>query len=59
MKILFYGDSITDMGRNRDEVAHPAFGYGVGYPNFVVGELAYNQPNVHQFINRGTEGNKR
>lgn len=58
MKILFYGDSITDMGRNRDNPDHAAFGYGVGYPNFVVGELAYSQPNTYTFVNRGISGNR-
>ncbi len=58
MKILFYGDSITDMGRNREIPDHAAFGYGVGYPNFIVGELAYNEPNKYQFVNRGISGNR-
>ena len=58
MKILFYGDSITDMGRSKEDPNHPAFGYGVGYPNFVVGELAYSEPNKYQFVNRGISGNR-
>ena len=58
MKILFYGDSITDMGRSRENPDHAAFGYGVGYPNFIIGELAYNQPNTYQFVNRGISGNR-
>ena len=58
MKILFYGDSITDMGRHRDWQDHPAFGYGVGYPNFVIGELSYSQPKEYEFVNRGISGNR-
>ncbi len=58
MKILFYGDSITDMGRNRENPGHPAFGYGMGYPNHIIGELAYNEPNKYQFVNRGIGGNR-
>ena len=58
MKILFYGDSITDMGRHRDAQDHPAFGYGVGYPNFIIGELAYSQPKEYEFVNRGISGNR-
>ena len=52
MKILFYGDSITDMGRHR-EVEHPAFKMGVGYPNFVAGELSFRCPNEYESVNRG------
>lgn len=58
MKILFYGDSITDMGRHRDVQDHPAFAYGVGYPNLIIGELAYNYPNQYEFVNRGISGNR-
>ena len=57
MKILFYGDSITDMGRHREE-EHPAFKMGVGYPNFIAGELHYNTPNKYEIINRGISGNR-
>ncbi len=58
MKILFYGDSITDMCRSRDNPDHAALGYGVGYPNFIVGELSYREPNKYQFVNRGISGNR-
>ncbi len=30
-KLLFFGDSITDMGRSRDPDGHSAFDYGIGY----------------------------
>ena len=43
MKILFYGDSITDMGRSR-EMDGNAFGYGVGYVNSVASTLKYENP---------------
>lgn len=58
MKILFYGDSITDMGRNREDQSHPAYQYGVGYPNFVAGELRCENPEKYQIINRGISGNR-
>lgn len=58
MKILFYGDSITDMGRDRESPDHKAFGYGVGYPNFIAGELLYKDPEKYFIINRGISGNK-
>lgn len=57
MKILFYGDSITDMGRQREE-EHPAFKMGVGYPNFVAGELLYGEPEKYEIVNRGISGNR-
>ena len=43
MKIIFFGDSITDMGRNRD-VDYQAFGYGVGYVNYAVSTLMGENP---------------
>ena len=57
MKILMYGDSITDMGRNRDLIAN-SFGYGMGYPQFVAGELIYKNPEKYVVINRGISGNR-
>ena len=57
MKILFYGDSITDMGRDR-ESEHPAFKMGIGYPNFIAGELHFNEPNRYEIVNRGISGNR-
>jgi lysophospholipase L1-like esterase len=58
MKILFYGDSITDMNRIRDHEDGSVYSYGVGYTNFVVGELNYQDPTKHEFINRGISGNR-
>ena len=57
MKIVFFGDSITDMNRNRD-VDGNAFGYGVGYVNSVSGTLKYENPEKYQIINRGIGGNR-
>lgn len=59
MKILFYGDSITDMGRRReyDNLSDTAFSYGVGYPVFVAGEL-HRHPDRYEVINRGIAGNE-
>ena len=58
MKILFYGDSITDMNRFRDHEDGTVYSYGVGYPNFVVGDLSYQYPEKYEFINRGISGNR-
>ena len=57
MKILFYGDSITDMARSRD-MDGQAFGYGVGYVNSVASSLKYENPEKYEIINRGISGNR-
>jgi lysophospholipase L1-like esterase len=57
MKILFFGDSITDMGRNRDTDGR-AFGYGVGYVNSVASTLKYENPEKYEIINRGIGGHR-
>ena len=53
-KIVFFGDSITDMGRRReyDGLSDSAFSYGMGYPAFVAGELLQT-PKQYEVINRG------
>ena len=57
MKILFFGDSITDMARSRD-MDGQAFGYGVGYVNGVASALKYENPEKYEIINRGISGNR-
>jgi len=57
MKILMYGDSITDMGRDRNLDAN-AFGYGVGYTQYIAGELLSKNPEKYCIINRGIGGNR-
>ena len=57
MKILFFGDSITDMARNPNQ-DFTVSSYGYGYPIFVTGELHYNEPQKHEIINRGISGNR-
>lgn len=56
MKILFYGDSITDMGRNRDE-GSDWLRLGGGYPAFVAGRLQFESSEKYRFENRGISGN--
>ena len=57
MRILFFGDSITDMSRNRE--ADFAFNsYGYGYPLFVAGELHFYAPQQYEIINRGIGGHR-
>lgn len=58
MKILFFGDSITEMGRNRDlNKPSDIESYGNGFPFFVAGNLYKKDPNKYEIINRGISGN--
>lgn len=61
MRILFYGDSITDMDRDRNASGDDfrrGMGLGHGYVNFVAAELLSKNPNGYEFINRGISGNR-
>ena len=59
MRILFLGDSITDMGRNREaNKSTDIWSYGSGYPMFVAGSLYGENPRQHEIINRGISGNR-
>jgi len=57
MKILFYGDSITDMGRYRDHSNDP-FAYGHGYVFLATKELHERNYAKYQIINKGISGNR-
>lgn len=53
--ILFIGDSITDVGRNRDDSKH----LGSGFPILVAADLLAKYPNYDlTFYNRGISGDK-
>lgn len=52
--ILFQGDSITDCGRNREDITST----GVGYVHMVKGQLGYEHPGEYEFINKGISGNR-
>ncbi len=54
MRILFQGDSITDADRSRQDNAR----LGVGYPRLVEAALGFEEPGVHEFLNRGISGNR-
>ena len=58
MKIVFFGDSITEMGRNR-ELNKPSDieSYGSGFPIFVANNLYKKHPEKYEVINRGISGN--
>ena len=57
MKIVLFGDSITDMARNRDVNAQVGE-YGFGYPFFVAGELLSEDPKGYKIYNRGISGDR-
>lgn len=55
MKILFQGDSITDMGRNREDIHN----LGNGYPKYVAEYLQNMYPNIEfEFVDLGIGGNR-
>ena len=57
MKILFYGDSITDAGRNRNEGALNDR-FGAGYVMQIAGRLFESDPTKYEIINTGVSGNR-
>ena len=57
-KILFLGDSLTDMWRNRERNMEVASNYGTGYVFDITGQLMYENPGEYQVINQGISGNK-
>ncbi len=54
IKFLFQGDSITDVGRNRDCNTS----YGEGYPNLIAADFLKNKKGQFEFINKGISGNR-
>lgn len=52
--ILFFGDSITDCGRNREDLGS----LGLGHAFFVKLQLGTDFPNEYKFINKGINGNR-
>lgn len=52
--IVFQGDSITDCGRNKEDITST----GVGYAHMVKGELGCECPGEYEFINKGISGNR-
>lgn len=57
MRILFFGDSITDANRNR-ETDFSLGSYGLGYVRSVAGALISENPDKYQIFNRGISGNR-
>ena len=56
MKILFFGDSITDAGRDKEDL-NSENRFGNGFVKCAVNELV-SQGSTHEFINRGISGNR-
>ena len=55
IKVLFQGDSITDCGRNREDMHH----LGNGYPCYAAALLKEKYPEISfEFINLGISGNQ-
>jgi len=54
MRILFQGDSITDVGRSRETNDM----IGLGYPLLVKAALGKEEPAKYEFFNRGISGNR-
>ena len=57
MRILFFGDSITDASRNK-EADFNLNSYGLGYVRSVAGTLLCEAPDQYEIINRGISGNR-
>lgn len=57
MKIVLFGDSITDMGRDRDADLC-ASSYGYGYPNAIAFQLVKSNPIKYEIYNRGVSGDR-
>ncbi len=57
MKLLFIGDSITDMRRDRN-ADHTVYSYGSGYVFPIEGYLGSEFPQKYEILNRGISGNR-
>lgn len=58
MKLVFFGDSLTDLGRNRDKNIDNYSSYGMGYVFEIASHLYFEKPGYYKVINRGNSGNK-
>ena len=55
-RILFQGDSITDAGRDRDNI----YSAGAGYARLVSAKMGFDHPGEYEFLNlrpTGSRGN--
>ena len=67
MKIIFFGDSITDSNRERgseepgrvkEVYSDTPRAYGSGYVFMIASQLFYEKPNFYQILNRGIAGDR-
>ena len=67
MKILFFGDSITDSNRQRgsvdagrvqEEYSITPRSYGSGFVFLTATQLFWEKPNYYQILNRGISGGR-
>ena len=58
MRLVFFGDSLTDMYRNFDKTVDMSTSYGTGFVFDVAAQLMYERPGYYTIINRGQGGNK-
>ncbi len=58
MKLLFFGDSITDMGRSREPDGFCAFDYGISYVFNIAGQLQSRPDEDYTITNRGVSGDR-
>ena len=56
MKILFQGDSITDVGRNNHSGS--LIPIGQGYACLIASRLGADEPGKYEFVNLGISGNR-
>ena len=56
MKILFQGDSITDVGRNNHSGS--LIPIGQGYACLIASRLGADEPGKYDFVNLGISGNR-
>ncbi len=57
MKIILFGDSITDAGRFLSD-ALPYYTYGFGYARDIASALRWKNCRKYEIINKGNSGNK-
>ena len=57
VKLVFFGDSITDAHRNY-QTDHVLSSYGVGYVRAIAGILLAEDPLKYQIVNRGVSAHK-
>ena len=58
MKIVFFGDSITDAGWDRKPEASSNSRYGYGYVMQIAGRLFEKSPVDYEIVNAGISGNR-